>query len=143
MPVVVPPPEGEGVIDVSGEIAMNRELTHWFIASDPTQIELIPSSETRKASGAVSVVDQPARDMQTFRLIPMSSTERPVNAASQQGTQRKYDFTLLGEWDSEMSEGDHWMDEVGQEWQIDSVISHNGYERKGMVTSYGRRPRHG
>jgi hypothetical protein len=143
MPVVVPPPEGGGLIDVSEEISVNRELTSFFIASAPTQIELIPVVETRTGSGAIQFVDEEARPMQTFRLIPMASTERPVPSGNAGGgQQRKYDFTLLGEWNCEMAEGDHWVDEVGQHWQVDSLVSFNGYERKGMVMSYGRRARH-
>lgn len=149
MPVVVPPPEDEDVffIDVTNEIRVNRKLTKAFIDSSPTQIELIPTLETRTASGAVTLTDEAPRPIQVFRLIPMSHTERPDGSTSGftgagNGVQRKYDFTLMGEWNSDMREGDHWTDEVGQHWQIDSVISHNGYERKGMVMSYGRRPRH-
>lgn len=141
MPVVVPPPSGDPTIDVSKEIAFQRKNTKAFIDSSPTQIELIPVTTVRSGSGATSVVDESPRPMQTFRLIPMSSTERPA-VSTGNGVQRRYDFTLLGEWNCEMVEQDHWTDEVGQQWQIDSVISNNGYERKGMVTSYGRRPRH-
>jgi hypothetical protein len=144
MPVVVPPVDGEDVfpVDISEEIRINRKLTKAFIDSDPTQLELVPTEETRTASGATVAVDLDPRPVQTFRLIPMASTERPVTSGQSGGQQRRYDFTLLGEWNCEMQEGDHWTDEVGQKWLIDSVVSNNGYERKGMVTSYGRRPRH-
>lgn len=143
MPIVVPPPGTED-IDVSKETSVNRNLTHSFIMSDPTQIQLVPYSEVRTASGATSLVAGTAREMQTFRLIPVSSSERPVTAVSEgSGVQRKYDYTLLGEWNSAMAENDRWTDELGQEWVIDSIISYNGYERKGMVMSYGRTPRHG
>lgn len=143
MPIVVPPPETED-IDVSKETSVNRNLTHKFIMSDPTQIQLTPYAEVRTASGSVTWQAQTARAMQTFRLIPVSSSERPVAAVSEgNGVQRKYDYTLLGEWNCAMAENDRWVDEVGQEWVIDSIISYNGYERKGMVMSYGRTPRHG
>lgn len=143
MPVIVPPPTGEPIVDLTREIAFNRKNTTAFIYAMPVQIELTPSTENRTAAGAVTIQDGEPRPIQTFRLVPMGHTERPVASAGGGGVQRKYDFTLLGEWNCEMAEGDHWFDEVGQHWQIDSVISHNGYERKGMVTSYGRRPRHG
>lgn len=143
MPVIVPPPGGEPIVDLSKEIAVNRKNTSAFIHAMPTQIELTPVTELRSPSGGVSLVDEENRPIQTFRLIPMGSSQRPERAAEGNGVQRKYDFTLLGEWNCEMAEGDHWEDEVGQHWQIDSVISNNGYEVKGMVMSYGREPRHG
>lgn len=141
MPIIVPPPEGEPVVDITRELAIQRRNTTAFIYASPTQVELIPVEEVRTGSGAVSYEDLLPRAIQVFRLIPMGSTERPISSANG-GEQAKYDFTLLGEWNCEMAVGDHWLDEVGQHWQIDSVISHNGYERKGMVMSYGRRPRH-
>lgn len=140
MPIIVPPPEN--TIDISAEITHQRRLTTWFIASSPVQIELIPSVETRTASGAVAIADATPREIQTFRLLPVSSNERPARGANEQGAQRKYDFTIMGEWNCDMAEGDHWTDDFGQQWQIDSILSFNGYERKGMVMSYGRRPTH-
>jgi hypothetical protein len=142
MPIIVPPPEEE-IIDLTAETRVNRKNTHWFIMSDPTQIVLTPHAEVRTASGAVSWQAQTDRTIQTFRLIPMGSTQRPESSGDNQGVQRKYDFTLLGEWDSFMAENDRWTDEMGQEWVVDSLLSFNGYERKGMVMSYGRVPRHG
>lgn len=141
MPIIVPPPEQSESVDISEEQVLNRALTHTFILYDPVQIALVPHTEARTTSGAVSLVAQAPRDMQTFRLIPMSSSERPVLATN--AAQRKYDFTLLGEWDSLMAENDVWEDEVGQKWVIDSIVSYNGYEQKGMVMSYGKKPRHG
>ena len=142
MPVIVPPPEGSPIVDTAMETNINRRNTTAFINAMPVQIELIPSREVRSPSGGITTQDDPPRPVQTFRLIPASSSERPVISESG-GVQRRYDFALLGEWNCEMAEGDHWTDELNQQWQIDSVISDNGYERKGMVTSYGRRPRHG
>lgn len=148
MPIIVPPPEQSEAVDLSEERVINRALTHTFILFDPVQIVLTPYTEVRTASGAVSMVAQAPREVQTFRLIPVSSNERPQGSTSGQtnagnGVQRKYDFTIMGEWDSLIEENDVWEDEVGQKWIVDSILSYNGYERKGMVMSYGRRPRHG
>lgn len=143
MPVVVPPPPDESLIDVTEEIRQNRRLTHYFIVCAPTQIILMPKTEVRTASGATNWAEGPARPVQTFRLIPFSASERPSTSSQPNGVQRKYDFTLLGEWDSVMAENDWWEDDLGQTWRIDALVSYNGYERKGLVTSYGRRPSHG
>lgn len=147
MPIVVPPPVGYPV-DVSSEIAVNRALTKAFIDSAPVQIELVPHAEVRKPSGGMAMQAGTPRDMQTFRLIPMSHTERPVRSSSaavaaDDGVQRRYDYTLLGEWNADMAENDQWETPDGQLLVIDSVVSDNGYERKAMITSYGRNPEHG
>lgn len=148
MAIVVPPPADDTIIDVTEEIRQNRRLTHYFIVSAPTQIILTPMNEVRSDSGAVRLSVGAQRNIQTFRLIPMSHTERPASSTSgvagtAGGVQRKYEFTLLGEWDSVMAENDFWEDEQGQKWVVDALVSYNGYERKGLVMSYGRRPTHG
>lgn len=122
-----------------------RRLTRQFIDSSPIFIALTPATETRKASGGVMMVDGVPRPLQIFRLIPMSHTERPArstSAVADGGVQRRYDFTLLGEWDSVMRENDHWITEDGQRLVIEALVSFNGYERKGLVISYGRDPSH-
>lgn len=125
------------------EQEQQRKTTRAFIMASPVDIALIPSAEQRTASGGVMMIDGVARPVQTFRLIPMSHTERPVASTSgvagaSGGVQRKYDMTLLGEWNSEFQENDYWFDEKGQKYVIDAVIPFNGYERKGLVMSYGR-----
>lgn len=146
MPIVVPPPVGTP-LDMSSEVAVNIALTKAFIDSMPVQIELIPYAETRLPSGGVRMTPGTPRVVQTFRLIPMSHTERPrLSSASafsaDDGVQRRYDYTILGMWDCEMLENDSWTTEDGQLLVIDALVSYNGYERKGLVTSYGRRPFH-
>ena len=141
MPIVVPSPE-ESIIDISTETTVQRELTHWFIMSDPVQITLIPHTKVRKESGGFVMEAQPQRETQTFRLIPVNSLDSPVRSPDQ-GVQRRYDFTLLGEWNAVMDVDDRWTDELGQTWVIDNLVSANGYERKAMIISYGKQPRHG
>lgn len=141
MPIVVPSPEGN-IIDLSTETVTQRGLTHWFIMSDPMQITLMPFTSVRMASGGVSMQPQTARETQTFRLIPFSAFQPPVRSPDQ-GVQRRYDYTLMGEWNAVMDVNDRWTDELGQTWVIDNLVPANGYERKGLVISYGKEPRHG
>jgi len=143
MAIVVPPPADETLIDITESIRQNRRLTHYFIMSAPTQIILTPHTDARTPSGATTRQPGAPREVQTFRLIPFSYSERPVTSGTGGGVQRKYDFTLLGEWNSLMAENDLWEDDLGQKWVIDSLVPYNGYERKGLVMSYGRRPSHG
>lgn len=145
MPIVVPPAEPDDtVIDVSQEISQNRRLTHYFIMSSPRQIALIPMQEVRTPSGAVRYERQLPRPMQTFRLIPMSAATPPSPSTTDEaGQQRRYDYVLLGEWNSDMEENDIWEDDLGQQWVISAMISYNGYEKRGLIVGFGREPSHG
>ena len=130
------------------ELAIQRDLTHEFILAAPMIIALTPRVDVRKDSGGVQPTDQTPRAPQTFRLIPMSSTERPVgsNSAAQSrdaGVVRQYDYTLLGEWDAVVAENDWWEMPDGHRLVVDSLVSFNGYERKAMITARGRVPNHG
>lgn len=141
---VLPKAVGGTGITTSMELRMQRRNTQAFIEASPVDIALVPQAEQRTPSGAVALVDGAARTVQTFRLIPMSHTERPVTSSSgagfgSGGAQRKYDLTLLGNWDSVIQENDYWYDDNGQKYVVDAVIPYNGYERKGLVMSYGRR----
>lgn len=134
---------GTGIV-TNMELRMQRRNTQAFIEASPVDIALVPSVEQRRPSGAIAVTSGVPRPVQRFRLIPMSHTERPVTSSSGAGAdaggvQRKHDLTLLGNWDSEMAAGDYWYDENDQKYIVDEVIPFNGYERKGLVMSYGRR----
>lgn len=142
MPVIFNPPS-EPSADLTAETRMQRKNTHRFIMADPITLALTPVAETTTAGGGVVVTDQPKRDTQTFRLIPMSHTERPRRAVTgpsgtSSGTQRRHEFTLLGEWDADMQPGDWWDDERGERWKIDEIVPHNGYETRGLVTAFGK-----
>lgn len=146
---IVPlPVGGAGLMsEVDDELQSQRDLTKEFIDSRPVVIALTPVSEIRKPSGGTAYVPQAARQPQTFRLIPMSHTERPrqsssAAASADAGVQRRYDYTLLGEWNAEMRENDFWITPENQKLVIEAMVSDNGYERKGLVISYGRNPSH-
>jgi hypothetical protein len=144
MPVILPGPgynphPSPQTVDVTQEIIMQRELTHWYIMQDPSDISLIPKVEVKLPSGGVQLIDETPRAVQTFKLIPMSHTERPDHgfSATFAGVQRKYDFTLLGEWDAIIGKNDYWTDVDGQKWVVDSLLPYNGYQQKAMIMSYG------
>lgn len=119
-----------------------RRATRNFIMASPMDIILIPNAEVRTLSGAVEMAKGVARPVQTFRLIPMSHTERPVASfgtgeGSAGDVQRKYDLTLLAEWSAVMEKNDYWVDEAGVRYVIEAIIPFNGYERKALVMAYG------
>jgi hypothetical protein len=128
------------VVASAGELELQRSNTAAFIAADPTTIALIPSVQTKLPSGGVEISPGSPQPAQTFRLIPMSHTERPTRAANSTGSEtglvRKHDFTLLGNWDAVWQEGDFWDDAEGKRWVIDALVPDNGYQRKAMVTAF-------
>lgn len=119
-----------------------REVTRKFIEAQPTFIALTPVNVVRTASGASKIQEGVKRPTQMFRLIPMTSNERPYRNSSgpDQGVMSSYDFTLLGEWGAVVEPGDWWQDFNGQRWVVDSLVNGNGYETKAMITSYGKKP---
>lgn len=129
------------------DMELQRKLSREFIASSPLHIALIPGVLEKLPSGGIEKKEGVARPVQMFRLIPMSHTEKPqqsssASASADSGVQRRYDYTLLGESDCVMRENDHWETEDGQFLVIEALVSYNGYERKGLVISYGRNPFH-
>lgn len=126
------------------ELAVQRDLTHAFIVANPTTITLTSHTEVKLPSGGFKAGPGIPRIPQVFKLIQMNHTERPKQAitALASGVQRKYDFTLLGEWNAVVAKGDWWDDANGQRWVIDDIVPYNGYEVKAMVMSYGGRPDH-
>lgn len=143
MPVLLEPEPGESFSNVTVEMRMQRRNTHWFIMADPTTIGLTPTIEIQLPSGGTQIASGTQRDPQTFRVIPMSHTERPRGsiggtAGTNAGQQRRHDFTLLGEWDAVIFPGDWWQDERGEKWIVDEMVPHNGYETRGLVTAYGK-----
>lgn len=140
MPLFVPPQESEPFSDLTVEIRIQRRNTSAFIAADPTDLGLTPRVETVTPGGGKTFSDGIQRVTQRFRLIPASHVERPLSgvAATASGQQRRHDFTLLGEWNALMEPGDWWDDERGERWVIDEMVPHNGYETRGLVTSFGK-----
>jgi hypothetical protein len=142
MPLNVPPSAGlyPPAPDITEELRLMREQTHWFIMADPIELALIPLVETQVVAGGIRLQDGQPIENQIFRLIPMSSAERPFRGQNESGQQRRYEFTLLGEWDALLEANYRWENTAGQSWIVTTMVPFNGYEKKGLVTSYGRRP---
>lgn len=124
------------------ELLSQREVTRQYILANPTWIELIPRADVRTPSGATVNADGAPRVPQMFRLIPMSASERPSVSTSgvDSGVQRRYDYTLLGEYGAVVEPNDWWEDDNGQTWRVDSLVDGHDYSVKAMITSYGGRP---
>lgn len=117
------------------ELAVLRAQTHWFIHTDPSAIALIPVIKAKNASGGYTRTDQPARGVQTFKLITLNDNAKPTVTAD--GVERLCDFQLLGEWDAIMEVGDYWRDVNNRKHEIVEIVPSNLYETRGMVVRHG------
>jgi hypothetical protein len=117
------------------ELAINRDMTDWFIEQKPTTIQLIPR-EPVWVNGTKVMPDDAPRDPQTFYVIWAPTTGI---VQTMDGTTRRFDFVLVGRYDAEVAIGDHWS--IGkQDNEIDYIYPYNGYEVKCGGSSYGSEP---
>lgn len=121
-------------LPIALETTINRKNTLMFIQANPLVLALIPRERERTASGGSKYVDQPAREVQTFRLIPRDETTLPT--FNDEGIDRSYDLVLLGAFDAQMSIRDYWHDENGFRYEVMDV-QRNSYEVKGAVVRKG------
>lgn len=124
---------------VDFELALNRKLTRWFIASDPTILTLIPRVSEDRPGGAKRFMDGTPRDEQIFKVIYPGGDGIVITS---DGTTRRFDFILVGDHDAELAIGDHW-DEGDQHYVVEYVFPYNDYEVKGGGVTHGSNPDHG
>lgn len=116
-------------------IDAQRAATAMMIADDPSTIALIPRVESTSRTGGQFWDDGSARPAQTFKLIAMTYSQKPVVTVN--GKERVVDYTLLGAWDCQMEIGDHWTGDDGRRYEIVAFAPGFGYERKGLVECHG------
>lgn len=134
------PPQGG-----ASEVEIQRTLTSWFIAQDPTEVVLIPRTAERTASGATRTVDGTPRALQRVKLIYGGNTGagRAGIVSTGDGRERMFSFVMIGEWDAVFEPGDHFTDHEGQNWEVEETLPYNGYEVKATMRSYGGNPQYG
>lgn len=130
--------------DVSQEIATNRDITRWFISMDPSEITLTPRQLVRTKTNAREAQDLTPRHQQVFKLVQggLVRTSAEGLTETEDGTQRKFDYILIGNWDAIVEIGDWWEDN-GQRYEVTGILPYNGYEVKAGIISHGDSPRHG
>lgn len=116
------------------DIDIQRKQTEAFIATDPTEISLIPVTETTTPSGGKTRKDGAPRDPQVFKVIPMTFDQRPTVTSA--GVERLIDYTLLGRYDSVMEVNDKWQGDDGDWYEIVAVAPGHGYEKKGLCSRH-------
>ena len=120
------------------ELSVNRDNTEAFIDADPTWLALIPSVEVW-AGGSKRFVDQAPRPLQPFKFIYPGGDQ---TVTTSDGTTKKLDFILVGNYNATVAVGDHWK-EGQQVYRIEEVEPFNGYEVKAKGTTIGGNPLHG
>lgn len=113
------------------EKARQRKITAAFIAMDPTEIVLIPWTESTTSTGGQKRVDGTPRDPQIFKVIPMTFDQRPEVTSA--GKERILDQTLLGTDCAIIEVGDHWYGDDGSRFEVYGFVEGHKYERKALV----------
>lgn len=131
------------VVQAFPGLAELRRQTHWFIENDPTPISLVPVAKQAAPGGGWNVSPLAPRSTQRFKLIPQSTADGVVQTAD--GTSRRFDYILLGEWNAIVAIGDMFTEpeHSGQKWVVQGLLPYNGYEIKAGIVSYGKNPQHG
>lgn len=120
------------------ELAIYRFNTTAFIAADPLNLTLTPRGSSRTPSGGIALQGADARPVQTFKLIMQSPAGGSIEQRTDDGTERRVEYVLLGEWDAAIDVGDFWDDDHGQRWEVTALIPDNGYEKRAVVEVRGK-----
>ncbi len=122
-----------------GEVGLDvlRELTHWFIMQDPTQVQLTPRDKVKSGNGGFTLADGAPRPAQVVKMIFTAGSSDGI-VESQDGQDRQYDFIMVMEWNASVAPNDYWVDPLsGQKYVVTGLSAYNGYEVKASVKSYG------
>jgi hypothetical protein len=120
------------------ELEVNRRNTRRFIAADPIFIVLSVGERIRQPGGGYRRVKVGERPQQRFKLIMVSPAGGSIDQLTSDGTERRVDFVLLGEYDAQVAVGDWWDDARGNRYEVLSLIPSNGYEVRANVSATGK-----
>jgi|GEM_PF-2645948 len=123
--------------DRSAELWINRLNTKAFIEADPISLSLTRSGSVRTPGGGIKRQGAAQTPLQTFKLIMQSPAGGSIEQRTEDGTERRVEYVLLGEWDADVQTGDFWNDERGQRWEVTAIIPRNGYELRAVVEAHG------
>jgi hypothetical protein len=118
----------------TGELALQRRLTRYFIAADSLDVVLMRSSYTDDGEGGSVRGVAAARTVQTMRLIPLQ--DGAAEQLTSNGTQVSPTYMLLGVYDADMERWDRFTVD-GREYEVVSINQNRQYETKGEVAYLG------
>jgi hypothetical protein len=145
--------EGETVTTLSVSTAKYlpalRKATDLTIKLDPRTISLIPHTKVNKGGGLYDYQTQTPRAPQTFAVEPVGATLSGITSISggvvdsESGAQsHQWSYYLIGRYDAEMEIGDTWQD-GNTLYRIVAIQPKNDYEKRAVVTAFGRDPNYG
>lgn len=124
-------------------LATLRKQTKWFIDNDPFDIVLTPKVKVRVAGGGYEVTDGTPRSSQRVKLVYTGSSRGVAGQEGGQitadGTERRYDYVIIAEYNFVVAIGDTWVDRLGNACQVTGFIPDNEYERRVTASIYGKR----
>lgn len=138
MTITIPnPPDrpGDGYLEHSLEMDLQRRITAEFISTQPVMVTLTPRLKVKTATGGYAWAKQEDRPVQRMRLVESSGV--PAELRSSDGQMRQLEFMLLGEWDAVIGQYDIFEFEPGQWWEVADLYHFNGWERRASVIRYG------
>lgn len=124
------------MISSSIELAIHRKNTDRFIKADPTNIVLFKKNVSI-IDGTERVLPPTARNVQKFKII--WGGESGIIRDVEGGGVRRFDFILVGKYNSVVEIGDYWKN-GNQVFTIEYILPSNGYEVKAGGVSHGSKP---
>ena len=123
-----------------------RKATELAIRIDPRTITLLPHSRIDRGGGLYDFEAQTPRAAQTFMVEPVGATLSGSTSGgvvnSEGASVHQWSYYLVGLYDAEMEIGDTWQ-EGETVYRIVALQPKNDYEKRAIVTAYGKDPNYG
>ena len=125
-----------------------RKATELAIKIDPRTITLLPHSRIDRGGGLYDFEAQTPRAAQTFMVEPVGATLSGITSTSggvvnsEGASVHQWSYYLVGLYDAEMEIGDTWQ-EGETVYRIVALQPKNDYEKRAVVTAYGKDPNYG
>lgn len=116
---------------MGAHLDMQRRMTAFLIADDPTTASLIPVTRATLANGGYADVDGSPRPPQTFKMSLLAYDQRPTITVA--GVERVLDFHLIGPHDMAIAVGDHWTAPDGTKYEVAALTEGWDYMVKAVV----------
>lgn len=120
---------------------VNRRLTKVFIDDDPHTIQVHRRTKVDLPGNEYEYLDGPVGNPIVVKFVYKGSASSFAGAEGLQitsdGQEKRFDFTIVSEYNADIEEGDWFTDSQGQRWEIKTEIPRNDYERRFGVSAYG------
>lgn len=106
-------------------------------------IALIPATgtATETATGGYDYSPDAARDPQVFAKFNTKAMDGSEDSQTDRGTNRKFQFRMIGAYDATIALGDSWEDDVAT-YTVETVDATQPYQVTAIVTAFLKVPGH-